>query len=264
MMKNLCIISFLVLFASCEKDEPNALTEKAESNDSPLGLFGGLTNPIFVGQENDIIIYGARIDGISTHMISKGVFRNSLNSLPSPVSAFSVESLSIPVVNNSYHESDIDITNNSTNLNWFGDSISINVVGSAVGSFQHSLYNPELFNVSFNQPTDQIDQSQDLSLTWNADPSNSLGEVYIVLIPREYNANGPTSFPILEVSVPDNGKYTIPSSYYSGLNNGGEAPKTDGFDLIIGRANQSVIDHGNDIETVITVYNFNSFGCFVD
>lgn len=261
------IIPIIFLFACSEDDAAQPSTSaKPISKD----IFGLKSLPT-IDQESDIVIYGSSMHGINSSFSIYADFKDTLSNYV-PVGNLTVNGLS-PVYQSSNSSYEFSSALNSSNLSFFGDTITVNVSGSPFGNYVNKIYNPELIKITgiiqnginiLDSASHVVKQLGDITINWNSDP-NFNDDLLFILIPRPYCFNGNQrcnleNLPVIQEIIINDGNYTIPESILENYENIGTSPNTDGFDIMLGTANQNIIVHSIDVETVITVFSYDSYG----
>lgn len=269
----LMILSIVFIIGCTEDEKVQPLNTDSHNTIKGNDLFGLKSLPS-VDQESDIIVYGSSMHGINTEFNIYADFKNSSGNYVS-VNDFSINGIS-PNYESSIGAYSYSTELTSTELNLFSDSITIDVNDSPFGNYEFKIYNPELISITgilqnginiLDSASHVVGQNGDITITWNSDP-NYEEDLLLLLIPRPYCFDGDQRCDLENLStvqdvISNTGSYTISDDFMENFENIDSAPNTDGFDLILGVANQDIIEHEVDIETVITVFSYDNYGLLI-
>jgi hypothetical protein len=229
-MKKIFLVATIAIgFASCKKQENT--TEKLTSTVNSWSI-GSILNP-------DNNTYGSVHYGY--HQVGFGKTTNGYFQLGGDFFSDTPNTAGIDVgqmtfngnnfsysasVTPSYSFSSSQATDYTLNSSNFGGNNTFTFSGNG-GTFpacSATLYNPTMLDVSCNI-TNVHSKANNITLTWNSDPSNPNGEIHIVLNYQpgpsiRLNGTNPTSAPVIKMTTADDGSHTINSSVLSGLSSG--------------------------------------------
>ena len=103
---------------------------------------------------------------------------------------------------------EVDDINDALTL--YGDDLDYDVYGSyPMPTFDESHYLPEIINFTLYDHGGEIDMTQNLTVTWNADASNDVVNIGLFYIPRGISIEDPV---YKLYTTEDDGSFTIPST----------------------------------------------------
>jgi len=209
-------ISVLLLMISCQKSP-----DKQEENNDFFSVFSrddlsGITSSA------DVSIFANGIFGtIGNPSIGlSGRFKNS-NGNRIQVERFRINGIDIPLSgqeNSNYYDLFVPSNHELSNTinGFFGSNVTVDIQSLALGNFTKTFYLPQKVQMSIGGLSEELPKSQNLGITWNADPQNTLPVAILVAYnkgkSRHVNPNLPNQDLQVFRIVPDNGTYTIPSS----------------------------------------------------
>lgn len=256
--QTLIFFLFAILFSSCEKEEPEIIDNRISDfslADMKSSVFS-FQKFIGVEQESDISIYGSNKDGIPKELIITGYF--SINEKPLiSVNEFKVNGSSIPKIDEQglifyQKKQPINFTNNSM----FGREILVNVKGGPYGDLEESIYSPQLIDFTISGNSTVASKGSDLRISWS--PDTTFDSIHVYLIPKPYKKSNPRDLTEVHLVVENNGSCTLLKEYWATYDVGDKYSRPDQFEILIGWANQKLIVHEPNKETLITVYNYDS------
>jgi hypothetical protein len=186
-------------FSAFSRDDLSGITSSADVSIFANGIFGTMGNPSI---------------GLS------GRFKNS-NGNRIQVERFQINGIDIPLTgqeNSNYYDlfvpSNHELSNTVNGL--FGSNVTVDIQSMALGNFTKTFYLPQKVQMNLGGISEELPKSQNLGITWNADPQNALPVAILVAYnkgkSRHVNPNLPDQDLQVFRIVPDNGTYTIPSS----------------------------------------------------
>jgi len=147
-------------------------------------------------------------------------------------------------VNDTYWEDSVSFTPNGS-MNTY----TVSGAGS-IPSFTDSLASPSgVTRISSPSVGDTVSRSSNLTVTWNTGTADTV-RLYVV----GPDTNGVDSRRI-DFTVPNNGSYTIPSSYLSGFATGNDLA------LTVARINYKKVAHPNSRQYVMIAHSDHMISC---